>query len=201
MNALPSRKPPKNLRKPGTLTGRQERFAREYVRCGNASEAYRRAYPKSRAWRNDFARKRAWELLQRGDIQGTVAELRAQAEDEALMDLEEACRRLTAMGRGCIQDCLDEGGHIDPRRVAEAGGAVLEYVETATKNGVSRRVKVDPRKAIMSLADLRGWRKSGSAGVQDDPSSRTQELAALFRTMTMEERHEWLRRDFGIALE
>lgn len=63
------------------LTPRQEAFAMAYVETGNASEAYRRAYPRSRKWKPEAVKVRASELLKRGNVSVTVEALRAEARE------------------------------------------------------------------------------------------------------------------------
>ena len=56
------------------LTLKQEAFCQKYIETGNASEAYRQAYGSK--GKQETIKKRASELLGRGDIAGTIAELR-----------------------------------------------------------------------------------------------------------------------------
>lgn len=85
------------------LTPKQEAFARAYIETGNASEAYRRAFDASKM-KPETIKKRASELLGRGDIKGTVAELRGEVQQahgvtvaSLITELEEA--RQVAKGR------------------------------------------------------------------------------------------------------
>ncbi len=66
------------MHKPHGLTPKQEAFAAAYVETGNASEAYRRAYPRSVRWKAETVHKRASELLADGDVMGRVEALRAE---------------------------------------------------------------------------------------------------------------------------
>ena len=54
------------------MTPRQEAFALAYVETGNASEAYRRAYPRSRNRKPEPVDKRASELMANGKVLGRV---------------------------------------------------------------------------------------------------------------------------------
>ena len=60
------------------MTEKKEAFAVAYVETGNASEAYRRAYPRSLNWKPETVRKRASELLANGDVLGMIEALKAE---------------------------------------------------------------------------------------------------------------------------
>jgi len=59
------------------LTPRQETFCQAYIETGNASEAYRRAYPVSTKWKPETVHKRASELLANGEVLGRIEALQA----------------------------------------------------------------------------------------------------------------------------
>jgi phage terminase small subunit len=88
----------------GSLTPKQEAFARAYVETGNASEAYRRSYNAENCKPNVIWVK-ASEVLSDGNVAVRVAELQAAASERALVsvlsltqELEEA--RALAMQEG-----------------------------------------------------------------------------------------------------
>ncbi len=60
------------------LSEKQEKFAVAYVETGNASEAFRRAYPNSRKWKPSTVHSRASELLATGKVLGRIEEIKAQ---------------------------------------------------------------------------------------------------------------------------
>lgn len=62
----------------GKITVKQERFCQVYMETGNASEAYRQAYPKSQKWPEDAVRVNASKLLKNTNVSLRV---RALAED------------------------------------------------------------------------------------------------------------------------
>ena len=79
------------------LTQAQENFAAAYVETGNASEAYRRAYPKSLKWKQESVAVKASEALANVNISVRVAELKEKAAkrhavtvDSLIAELEEA---------------------------------------------------------------------------------------------------------------
>lgn len=56
------------------LTSKQENFCLEYIKCGNATEAYRRSYNTAKM-KSETINKRASEQLASGDIAGRLKEL------------------------------------------------------------------------------------------------------------------------------
>lgn len=72
---------PVEPKKAKPLTMKQERFAVEYVQCGSASEAYRRAYDAQNS-KPETVHKRASELQLSKIIQDRVAELRESVEEK-----------------------------------------------------------------------------------------------------------------------
>lgn len=83
------------------LTQKQENFAQLYVELGNASEAYRRAYPGSKKWKDCAVWSNAANLLRKVSVR--VEQLQAEAKernavtvDSILAELEEA--RVAALG-------------------------------------------------------------------------------------------------------
>lgn len=73
------------------------------------------------------------------------------------MSLAEAAAVLSEIGRGRIQDYLDEAGRLDPERIAAGGRDVQEFTETIGPDGMTRRLRLDQVKALSLLARLQGW--------------------------------------------
>lgn len=57
------------------LTPKQEAFCLKYAECGNASEAYRHAYPKAQKWSNGSVRKAAFMMLENTNISPRIKQL------------------------------------------------------------------------------------------------------------------------------
>lgn len=76
------------------LTPKQEAFALAYVETGNASEAYRKAYPKARRWKPETVHKRASELLANGAVVGRVEALQAELAERHLWRREQSVQAL-----------------------------------------------------------------------------------------------------------
>lgn len=69
------------------LTPKQEKFCLEYLKTGNASEAYRIAYPTQKG-KPTTVNRRAKELIDNGKIQARLEELKKPAIKKAQMTLE-----------------------------------------------------------------------------------------------------------------
>ena len=89
------------------LTLKQRRFAEEYVKTDNASEAYRRAYNAERM-KEGTIRVKGCQLLKRDNIRVTVEELKAKAaevaEDKFKIDSEALLRKLIPLTNSDISN-------------------------------------------------------------------------------------------------
>ena len=97
------------------MTSARERFAREVAAGKSQADAYREAFPRSRYWKPETLHKRASELAATGEVLGRVAELRREADAEAIMECRELRTILTAR----------------VREVAEAHGPTAELCRAA----------------------------------------------------------------------
>lgn len=68
----------------GGLTIKQEAFCLAYIETGNASEAYRRAYPESGRWKDETLWPRASRLLAEYKVDARIKELREAATRKAV---------------------------------------------------------------------------------------------------------------------
>ena len=74
------------------MTDNQKRFAREYVKCGNATEAYKKVYKV----KNDMSAGTAGSrLLQNVNVREYIQELNKKQENKHTLDLEDCLRILT----------------------------------------------------------------------------------------------------------
>jgi len=96
------------------LTPRQEKFAQEFVLTGNASEAYRRAYPKSLDWKPESVSRKASELLGTVKVSARVAELQKEVKEKFDISAE---RLLLEQSRIALFDhrrLFDDKGNLLP---------------------------------------------------------------------------------------
>lgn len=75
----------------------QENFCVEFVRCGNATETYKRAGYKVRS--DNTAAVCAAKLLRNAKVQSRIAELRREMDSHKIMDAAERRELLTQFAR------------------------------------------------------------------------------------------------------
>lgn len=85
------------------LTPKQEKFCREFIKCGNASEAYRKAY-NAENMKPESINRKASELLDNVKITARVQELDKEKKNEAIADAQEIQETLTRLLRGQEQE-------------------------------------------------------------------------------------------------
>lgn len=107
------------------LTPKQENFCLEFIQCGNAAEAYRRAYSAEKM-KPETVRNNAYKLLCDNDISTMVESLRNQAAQKAMVTLES---HLADLAR--LRDLAEEDGQFSAAITAEIsrGKAVGLYTE------------------------------------------------------------------------
>lgn len=77
------------------LTPKQELFAQEFVKLGNASEAYRTAYPSSLNWKDKSVNEKAsFELSNNVKIMSRVKELQEKQEKKHDITKDKIVNRL-----------------------------------------------------------------------------------------------------------
>ena len=85
------------------LTPKQETFCQEFIKCGNASEAYKRAYDCENM-KSETINVKACELLKNGNITVRVKELDEQKFNNNIADAQEIQETLTRLLRGQEQE-------------------------------------------------------------------------------------------------
>ena len=81
------------------LTPKQEKFCQEYIKCGNSSEAYRKAYDAENM-KPETINVKACELLKDGNITVRVKELSEEIKSNNIADAQEIQETLTKLLRG-----------------------------------------------------------------------------------------------------
>lgn len=140
-----------------SLTPKQERFCHEYLKTGNASEAYRISY-NAKKMKPESVNRKAKELLDNGKIASRVA----------------ALARVTAANAGLtIEKTLREVARImysDPRRLFDAEGRLLpisalpaEVAATvASFEVVTRRVPGSDPVEVEYTSKIKFWDKNSA---------------------------------------
>lgn len=75
----------------------REKFCHYYIETGNASEAYRKAYPCSVNWKDGTVRKRAFDLLKNSDVASRLNELQVEACERFDMKKDDVLRFLASV--------------------------------------------------------------------------------------------------------
>ena len=89
----------------GKLTIKQEKFCNKYLECGNASEAYRRAYSCSNM-KDESINVKAFELLNNGKITVRVKELQEELKKKSDITKEEVLNMLRSFMYADIRNFL-----------------------------------------------------------------------------------------------
>jgi phage terminase small subunit len=123
-----------------TLTPKQEAFVLAYIETGNASEAYRRAYPKSQHWKPEAVHVKASELLTNGKVMVRVEALRQKHAErhevtvDSLVDELEEARSLArkteapaAMVAATMGKAKITGHIIDKNEHGGKGGGPIQF--------------------------------------------------------------------------
>lgn len=76
------------------LTPKREKFVQEFRKCGNQTEAYRKAYDTKKMKPETIA-KRASELMQNGEIRGRLEELQQKTEKRNILNAQQLQEELT----------------------------------------------------------------------------------------------------------
>lgn len=84
------------------LSIKQENFCNYYIECGNASEAYRRAYPGSREWTDKAVWGRASELLKDNKVIVRVEELQKELKDRSDVTRDRILQELSGIAFSSI---------------------------------------------------------------------------------------------------
>lgn len=153
------------------LTPLQKRFALAIIKGKNQTDAYKAA--KGKAKTPEAIRNSASQIFTNLGVQAFLKSVQGEIVDEAIMNREEALKRLSKMGRTSIADIAefsnsivgedDDGNPVfqavwsfkdsalqDP----DAMSAISEL--TTGKDGIKLKMH-DPKAAIKQLAEMQGW--------------------------------------------
>lgn len=84
------------------LTLKQQRFADEYIISGNATQAYRAAYPTIK--RDEVARVNGSRLLTNANVKAYIDERMAELSSKKVADQQEVLEFLTSAMRGEVKE-------------------------------------------------------------------------------------------------
>lgn len=125
-----------------SLTPKQEAFCLAYIETGNASEAYRRSY-NAGEMKPETVKKRASELLARGDVAGTIAQLKAPAVEKAQITLETHLKRLADLSEAAEQEGQFSAAISAEIARGKAAGIAVDKAEIEHKGGVALTHRIE----------------------------------------------------------
>ena len=120
------------------LTAKQEAFIRAYLKCGNASEAYRQAYD-AKNMKPQVVNNSASELLNHPEISVRVAAFQAKANEKAGITLASHLERLAHLST--VAEGLEQISASVKAEELRAKASGL-YVERVEHSGAAEPVKI-----------------------------------------------------------
>ena len=96
------------------LTPKQKAFADEFLKCGNATEAAKRA-----GYSKQSARQMGTENLSKPSISSYIQERQKQIDDERIADIAEIQRFYSSVLRGEVKDQFGLDASLETRIAAE----------------------------------------------------------------------------------
>mgnify|MGYP004514734169 FL=1 len=109
------------------LTPKQKAFADEYLKCGNATEAAKKAGYSERS-----ARQMGTENLSKPSISSYIQERQKQIDDERIADIAEIQRFYSSVLRGEVKDQFGLDASLETR--IAAGRELMKRFEKAESN-------------------------------------------------------------------
>ena len=117
------------------LTPNQEKFACKYVECGNASKAYRFAYPKSRKWKVDSVKKQASTTLHLPHVLQRVKDLQGATSETLLVSSDSVLREYARIGFSDIRNLFGENGFLKAiHQLDDNTAAAVSSVKVVSKH-------------------------------------------------------------------
>lgn len=109
------------------LTPKQKAFADEFLKCGNATEAAKRA-----GYSEQSARQMGTENLSKPSIYSYIQERQKQIDDERIADIAEIQRFYSSVLRGEVKDQFGLDASLETR--IAAGRELMKRFEKAESN-------------------------------------------------------------------
>jgi len=118
-----------------TLTPRQEKFAQEFILTGNASEAYRRAYPNSLNWLPESVNQKASALRANVKVSSRIEELRTEVKEKFDISAERLLLEQSRIALFNSRKLFDVNGNlVRPQDMPDDVAAVVSSVKTSTRS-------------------------------------------------------------------
>lgn len=118
------------------LTPKQEAWAWAYLETGNASEAYRRAYPGSEKWKAEALHVKASEMLAKGNVQVWLDEQRRLTASRNEITIDKIVRELALIGFSNMLDYMtissDGQAFVDLSKLTRDQAAAIGEITSET---------------------------------------------------------------------
>lgn len=134
------------------LTPKQEKFAQLYVELGNASEAYKGAYPKAKRWSSDALRSQASKSLSNPNIRTRVDELRAAVAERAEVTIESLVDELEEARKVALTDPRAAGAAVS---ASMGKGKLLGFVVDKQKVEATVTLQQLPPLSAVAAGELK----------------------------------------------
>jgi len=105
------------------LTPKQEKFCLEYVRTGNASDAYRASYSADKM-KSETVNSKASLLLSKDKIRARVEELQAEAQRRTEVTIDNVVKELAKIGFHDVRKLYNDDGTLKQPNELDAETAV-----------------------------------------------------------------------------
>ncbi len=132
------------------LTPKQEAFAMAYVETGNASEAYRRAYPRAKNWKPESVHRKAHELLGNVKIMSRLDELREAHRERHTFTVDRLAAELWEIRR----EAREAGQYAAARQAVMDVAKLLGLVVDKAESKVSLSGELTTEKAVLILRSM-----------------------------------------------
>jgi len=128
------------------LTQKQENFCLAYIKCGNASQAYRESY-NAEKMKEEVVWVKACELLKNGNVSVRVQELRDSATKSAIMSVAERMELLTKIAQNVTFDKDGNAGFSDATKAVDLlnkmDGIYIQKNQTELSGAVGVTFQID----------------------------------------------------------
>lgn len=112
------------------MTLKQQRFCEEYIKCGNATQAYKIAYPTVK--NDDVARKNGSRLLTNADIKEYIEQKNREISNSNIADMQEIKEFWTSILRDNREKSTDRLKASE--FIAKTNGAFIDKVQLESDN-------------------------------------------------------------------
>ncbi len=159
----------KNIVKP--LTAKQETFCQEYIKTGNQSEAYRRAYNATNM-KPETINNKAYVLMNKDDIRARVELLQKEVAERNKIDIDECVAILAKIARFDIADVFNENGELKPiHQISRDARTAISSIESIqlfeykdgekVPDGILKKIKTISKEGAIDklLKHLGGYEK------------------------------------------